>query len=152
MRKLRLLLLAVTMISVLGMGAHAKSNTETVVDEYSYDHMFFRAVNSSSDLIPYINNSFNHQGSYLSISTYTRASQTCDTLKVDIQIQKLVNGTWVNEGSVKTFSKSNASSLSDGFTYYGASSSYTYRAQFIHYAYVDGSTPSTKYNTISDSY
>ncbi len=139
MRKMRVLLLTVLMLGLFSFGAYAQNSGDTLVEEFRSGTTLFRSVTSTDDLIPFISDNITNMGSYLSLTTSSYASQTCDTLKTNIYVQKLVNGTWTDVQTY-TFTEYNTSSMTKVVSHYGINSNDTYRAIFNHYATDDGVT------------
>ncbi len=88
---MRVLLLTVLLLGLFSFGAYAQNSGDTLVEEFRSGTTLFRSVTSTDDLIPFISDNITNMGSYLSLTTSSYASQTCDTLKTNIYVQKLVN-------------------------------------------------------------
>ncbi|WP_113673370.1 hypothetical protein [Vallitalea guaymasensis] len=147
MRKIKLLLLTVLLTSVLSMGVNAQEN-QIKVKDFRVGHTFIRSMAESTedDPLAYISDFITDSGSYLSISSKTASTMTCDSLKLEINVQEKKNGSWK---TVKTFTYTeyNTSLISKIPCYHGVNIGSEYRLKTYHYATVDG----TNYMDINTS-
>lgn len=139
MKKIKLLVMAVLLTSVFSIGAYAQTDEVSNEDFKIGNTILNSMTRSSSDPIIYVSNSISDSGSYIAMACQTFTSETCDNLKLSINIQKKVNGSWTTV-STKTYTEYNTDSIVKLPTYSGATSGYQYRLKTYHYATVNGST------------
>lgn len=139
MRKMRVLLLTVLMLGLFSFGAYAQNNEE--VTEVTMGHMTIYPMTSSSAENPldYMSDSIIASDSYLTITSKTFSTVTCDSLKLEINVEKYTNGYWTTVKTF-TFTKSNSSYISEATTYSNISSNTKYRLTTYHYATLNGTT------------
>lgn len=140
MRKIKLLVLAVLLISVFSIGANAQSN-EGSKETINIGNTILKPMLPSNTVrsISFISDNVSELNSSLSISSKTYANENCDNLKLSIYVQKKVNNSWTTLDTY-TYTEYNTSSISKSFTYYNVSSGSTYRTKAYHYSTVNGST------------
>ncbi|GKX28182.1 hypothetical protein SH1V18_06620 [Vallitalea longa] len=136
MRKIRLLVLTVLLTSILSIGVNAQEGpVET--NEFKLGNTIYKAVDSDEDdPLAYLSDSITDSDGYVSISSKTYSTMTCDSLKLVVNIQEKVNGSWK---TVKTFEfiKYDTSRISKLETYDDINSGSQYRIKTFHHATVD---------------
>ncbi|WP_113672259.1 hypothetical protein [Vallitalea guaymasensis] len=137
MRKIKLLLLTVLLTSVLSVGVNAQGD-RMIVEESRIGNTLLRAtLDSVDDPLSYCTDSVSDSDGFLAIISSTFSNQTCDELKLTINVQEKVNGYW---STVKTYTytESNTTYIDKNPTYQPTNSGSKYRVKTYHYATVDG--------------
>ncbi|WP_273326091.1 hypothetical protein [Vallitalea guaymasensis] len=137
MRKIKLLLLTVLLTSVLSMGVNAQEN-QIKVKDIRVGHTFLRSMaKPKDDPLAYISDFITDSESCISISSSTSSTMTCDSLKLEINVQEKKDGSW---DTVKTFTYTeyNTCMISKIPCYHEIKVGSEYRLKTYHYATVDG--------------
>ncbi|MCT4685722.1 hypothetical protein [Vallitalea sp.] len=138
MRKIRLLLLTTLFTLVLSITVNAQED-QIKSKDIKVGNSIIRAmtVSSQDDPLAYTSDFITDSGSYLSISSSTGSTITCDSLKLEINVQEKKNGSWETVGTF-TYTEYNTSIISKIPCYYGVTIGSEYRLKTYHYATVGG--------------
>ncbi|MCT4685826.1 hypothetical protein [Vallitalea sp.] len=136
MRKIKLLLLTVLLTSVLSVGVNAQGD-RMIVEESRIGNTLLRAtLDSVDDPLSYCTDSVSETDGYLTILSSTFSNQTCDKLKLEINVQEKVNGYWSTIHTL-TYTENNTDCIDKLTNYSPANSGSKYRLKTYHYATVD---------------
>lgn len=137
MRKIRLLVLTVLLTSILSIGVNAQGSP-IPTNELKIGHTLYRAVDSDEDdPLAYISDSITDGGGFVTISSKTYSTMTCDSLKLEVHIQEKVDGDWETVQKYK-YSEYNTNRISKIKAYHDINIGSQYRIETIHRATVDG--------------